>query len=234
MTGPAPKASVSWAGDRFLRVALPAAEPGLVRAACARLRAAGVAGVVDLTPASATILVTFGRGEPRDGAAAERAVAGALEGLRAGEDEVEEIAPRIVEIPVCYEGAFAPDLEALARERGVRPEDVAALHSGAEYTVEFVGFAPGFGYLVGLPAALAAARLETPRARVPAGSVGIAGDRTAVYPGATPGGWRLIGRTPRRMFDARREAPSLLTQGDRVRFRRIDAGEFAALAEGER
>lgn len=232
MTGPAPKASVSWAGDRFLRVALPAAEPGLVRAACARVRAAGVAGVVDLTPASATILVTFGRGEPRDGAEAERSVVGALEGLCAG--DAAGGAPRVVEIPVCYEGAFAPDLEGLARERGLRADDVAAMHSGAEYTVEFVGFAPGFGYLVGLPAALEAARLETPRARVPAGSVGIAGDRTAVYPGATPGGWRLIGRTPRRMFDARREAPSLLTQGDRVRFRRIDAGEFAALAEGER
>jgi KipI family sensor histidine kinase inhibitor len=124
----------------------------------------------------------------------------------------------VVEIPVRYGGADGPDLEAVAWLLRLSPAEVVELHSGTEYRVRFLGFAPGFGYLGPLPPALATARLATPRERVPAGSVAIAGDQTAVYPFDLPGGWRLIGRTEAPMWDARRDPPALLAPGDRVRF----------------
>lgn len=127
--------------------------------------------------------------------------------------------PRLVEIPVRYGGDDGPDLESVAQLHGMRPADVIELHSGATYTVYFLGFVPGFAYLGGLPAALATPRLPSPRKRVEAGSLGIAGEQTGVYPIATPGGWRLIGKTPLQIFQAEREQMSLLELGDLVRFR---------------
>ena len=108
--------------------------------------------------------------------------------------------PRLVEIPACYGGEFGPDLAGLAALHGLTAEQVIAAHAAADYTVSFLGFVPGFAYLAGLPAALATPRLATPRRHVPAGSVGIAGQQTGVYPCATPGGWQIIGRTPLTMF----------------------------------
>jgi inhibitor of KinA len=132
---------------------------------------------------------------------------------RAGSATVYE--PRTVEIPVRYDG---PDLSDVARLCGLAERDVVALHAGADYLVYFVGFVPGFAYLGGLPEELAVPRLESPRKRVAAGSVGLAGNQTGIYPMETPGGWRLIGRTDLKMFDGR----SLLQTGDHVRFRPID------------
>ena len=129
---------------------------------------------------------------------------------------------RMVQIPVCYGGEFGPDLADLARHSGMTAEEVILAHSSASYTVYFLGFAPGFAYMGGLPEAIAAPRLDTPRKVVPAGSVGIAGSQTGVYPLDSPGGWRLIGRTPLRMFDANAELPALLQPGDQVRFAAID------------
>ena len=114
------------------------------------------------------------------------------------------------------------------------PADVAALHSGVEYFVDFIGFTPGFPYLGGVPARLATPRLDQPRTRVPAGSVGIAGNQTGIYPSATPGGWRLIGRTPLRIFDAARDPATRLQMGDRVRFIPIDPPQFHILEAGGR
>jgi inhibitor of KinA len=127
--------------------------------------------------------------------------------------EGEAVAPptRTVEIPVRYDG---PDLRDVAELCGMPESEVVARHSGADYLVYFVGFVPGFAYLGGLPKSLEVPRLASPRKRVAAGSVGIAGNQTGVYPMETPGGWRLIGRTERKMFDAR----SLLETGDHVRF----------------
>lgn len=136
---------------------------------------------------------------------------------------------RRVEIPVCYGGDFAPDLAAVAAHCGLAADRVVALHSGASYLVRAVGFAPGFGYLGGLPKELETPRRATPRTSVPAGSVGIGGAQTGVYPLATPGGWNLIGRTPLRLFDAARGEPSLLQAGDRVKFSVISPTEFDAL-----
>ena len=123
---------------------------------------------------------------------------------------------RDVEVPVCYEREFAPDLEEVAKKTGVAPEEVAARHAAGEYRVLMIGFAPGHAYLGGLDPKLAVPRRATPRAEVPAGSVAIANEQTVIYPYAIAGGWNVIGRTPLAMFDAAREQPSLLTAGDRV------------------
>jgi KipI family sensor histidine kinase inhibitor len=125
---------------------------------------------------------------------------------------------RLLEIPVHYGGVDGPDLEALAAHAGLSPDEVIARHAGGEYMVAMLGFAPGFPYLLGLDPALAMPRLPTPRREVAAGSVGIAGMQTGVYPRRGPGGWRVIGRTDLSLFDPLRAVPSLLAPGDRVRF----------------
>lgn len=136
---------------------------------------------------------------------------------------------RCIEIPVAYGGAFGEDLDACASELGMSPDALIERHAAATYTVAMIGFAPGFPYLSGLHPALALPRLDTPRTRVPAGSVAIGGAQTGLYPRESPGGWRLIGRTPIRMFDPKRTSPSLLSPGDRVRFVVIGADKFAQL-----
>lgn len=126
--------------------------------------------------------------------------------------------PREREIPVHYGGEWGPDLEEAARHCGLTPAELVARHSGGDYRVYFLGFQPGFAYLGGLAPALAVPRRREPRLRVPAGSVGIGGAQTGIYPAASPGGWQLIGRTDLTLFDPRRDEPSYLLPGDRVRF----------------
>src|SRR3989442_6392739 len=144
-------------------------------------------------------------------------------------EEVELPEPRRVEIPVCYGGEFGPDLAEVCSLHGMTATQAIQLHSSVEYLVYFLGFVPGFAYLGELPSELATPRLAAPRRKVPTGSVGIAGNQTGVYPFDTPGGWRLIGRTPVTMFQAERDGLSLLSIGDRVRFTPIDAERFAEL-----
>jgi KipI family sensor histidine kinase inhibitor len=134
--------------------------------------------------------------------------------------------PRTVEIPVCYDAEFALDLAAVAAFTHLTADEVVKRHAAASYTVFFLGFTPGFGYLGGLPDELQVPRLASPRKRVAAGSVGIAGEQTGVYPSDSPGGWQLIGKTPLRMFDAKAPSPSLLEPGDRVRFVPVARAEF--------
>ncbi len=134
--------------------------------------------------------------------------------------------PRLLELPVCYGGEYGPDLDTLAEQLGLTPERIIALHSGAEYIAYFVGFVPGFAYLGGLPKEIEAPRLASPRQEVPRGSVGIAGAQTGVYPFETPGGWRLIGRTPLAMFEAGRNPMSLIGLGDLVKFIPITPQEY--------
>jgi inhibitor of KinA len=136
---------------------------------------------------------------------------------------------RTVEIPVCYGGDFGPDLEGVAKLHGLKPSEIIRIHHSPTYHAYFLGFAPGFAYLGDLPKEIATPRLETPRKKVAAGSVAIAGRQTAIYPFATPGGWRLIGRTPLKLFRARREPMGLVSIGDQVRFRPISREEFQKL-----
>jgi KipI family sensor histidine kinase inhibitor len=136
---------------------------------------------------------------------------------------------RTVEVPVCYESEFAPDLAEVAALAKVTPEEAVQLHAGADYRVLMIGFAPGHAYIGGLNAKLGVPRRATPRAIVPAGSVAIANDQTVVYPYAISGGWSIIGRTPLAVFDAERQEPSLFAAGDRVRFKPISRAEFQKL-----
>jgi KipI family sensor histidine kinase inhibitor len=138
-----------------------------------------------------------------------------------------EAARRLFRIPTCYGGQNGVDLASLAAERGVPPEDLVRRHCLSEYTVLFIGFSPGFPYLGGLAPELHTPRLGTPRTRVPAGSVAIGGPYCGIYPSESPGGWRLLGRTPVRLFDAGAEPPSLLRPGDRVRFEPVGPDELS-------
>jgi inhibitor of KinA len=144
-----------------------------------------------------------------------------LNGLKAG---------RTIDVPVVYGGVRGPDLDFVARHCGMSCEQVIALHSAATYRVHFIGFLPGFPYLGGMDPRLQAPRLETPRTIVPAGSVGIAGLQTGVYPLESPGGWRIIGWTPLRLFDPDRNPPTLLTPGDSLRFIPVSEQELANAA----
>jgi inhibitor of KinA len=183
-----------------------------------------VAGVRNLHPAYCSLLVKFD---------ALRIRHDELEGiLRRYVERLSEVKlpePRRVEIPVCYGGEFGPDLAEVCAMRGMTEAQAIESHASVEYLVYFLGFVPGFAYLGELPKELVTPRLAAPRKRVPAGSVGIAGNQTGVYPFATPGGWRLIGRTPVAMFRADRDGLSLLSIGDRVRFTPVSAERFAEL-----
>jgi KipI family sensor histidine kinase inhibitor len=183
-----------------------------------------VEGVRNLHPAYCSLLVKFDALKLR-----HEEVEEILRGHLARIDEVKLPEARLTEIPVCYGGEFGPDLAEVCALRGMTAAQVIELHSSVEYFVYFLGFVPGFAYLGELPKELVTPRLATPRRKVTAGSVGIAANHTGVYPFATPGGWRLLGRTPVKMFQAEREGLSLLSIGDRVRFTPIDAERFAAL-----
>lgn len=183
-----------------------------------------IRGVRNLHPAYSSLLIKFdamnlGHDE----------LQAALQGYLHRLDGVQLPQPRQVEIPVCYGGEFGPDLLYVAELHSLTPEQAIEAHASETYTVCFLGFAPGFAYLGGLPDTLATPRLSTPRRRVPAGSVGIAGHQTGVYPFSTPGGWRLIGRTPLKMFRAERPGMCLLAIGDRVRFTPVSRERFAEL-----
>jgi inhibitor of KinA len=136
-----------------------------------------------------------------------------------------------VEIPVCYGGAFGPDLDFVAQHARLSPAEVIRLHTAPEYLVHMIGFAPGFPYLGGLDARLATPRRPQPRPLVPAGTVGIAGPQTGIYSLPTPGGWQLIGRTPLALFEVARAVPSLLRAGQKLRFVAISAEEFTEIEQ---
>lgn len=140
-------------------------------------------------------------------------------------------APRRVEIPTVYGGEFGPDLDFVAANCGLTPDEVVRIHTATDYPVYLMGFTPGFPYLGGMDARIAAPRLPSPRTDVPAGSVGIAGEQTGVYPLESPGGWRIIGRTPLRLFQPERTPPALLSAGDVVRFIPISPEEYACAAD---
>jgi inhibitor of KinA len=203
-----------------------------VQAALLRLDRAGIPGITDCVPAFASIAVHYDPAAwpERATVPAYTQVVSALELTLADLREDELPDARLVEIPVCYGSEFGPDLDDVAARHGLSADDVVGLHTGADYCVHMIGFMPGFAYLGGLPDAIATPRRDTPRTAVPAGSVGIGGQQTGVYPLISPGGWHLIGRTPLRLFDASRQPAALLAAGDRVRFRLISEADFHALA----
>lgn len=209
--------SIQWTSDRSLRIDSPAPAHAIVRA----LRVRPPPGVLDIVPADGSLLLTV---DPSacDADAILRAVTLAVERV-----DKAEAKPRTHVIEVCYDPSMSPDLFEVSQRAGMSVEEVVRAHTSTEFTVGFLGFAPGFGYLMGLPQRLRVPRLDSPRERLPAGSVGLAGPYTGIYALPGPGGWRIIGRTNKVMFDATRDEPALLRAGDVVRFRAIPESEFS-------
>jgi KipI family sensor histidine kinase inhibitor len=187
-----------------------------------RVTAAGLAGIRDVVTAYHTVAVYF---DPLaiDGGELRQS----LEALAAAQGLENAGQGRTHMIPVCYGGEFGPDLAEVAAFARATPDEVVALYCATSYRVYMLGFVPGFAYLGSVPDRLGLPRRSTPRLKVPAGSVALAGSQTGIYPRETPGGWNLIGRTPVKPFDARREDPFLLRPGDEVRFVPISVEEFA-------
>jgi inhibitor of KinA len=209
------------AGDQAFRVRLDADDPV---AAAEHLSGARPTGVTDVVVGHDHLLVAFD------------ALAVAPDDVRAWiaaacEGPFEALPARTVEIPVAYDPELAPDLLALAAEKGIDVAELVARHAAPLYQCRLLGFRPGFPFLTGLDERLHGARLPSPRLRVPAGAVGIGGGQTGVYPVESPGGWRLIGRTPLRLFDPARAEPFLVRAGDRVRFVAIDRAAFDRMSE---
>jgi inhibitor of KinA len=204
-----------------------------VQTAWQALRAAPLPGVTELVPAYTTVTLFYDPWQAVQAGAPEKGIADWLSAKVRERikhpPKMEKTKPRVVEIPVCYDGEFGPDLGLVARQAKLSPEEVIKRHHQAEYLVYLIGFAPGFPYLGGLPKELATPRHAKPRMEIPPGSVGIAGNQTGIYPLATPGGWNLIGRTPLRLFRPDENPPSLLRAGDKVEFRAITAEEFSKL-----
>ena len=173
----------------------------------------GLRGILNIHPAYASVLIDF---DPRIRTHAE--VESFVRERVSSTDHAAPPPARTIEIPVCYGGEFGPDLPDVARHTGLPPERVVELHAAADYLVYFVGFSTCFPYLGGLPPELATPRLSAPRKHVPVGSVAIGGGQAGIYPLASPGGWRLIGRTSLRLFDPEGCPPPLLRMGDHVRF----------------
>jgi KipI family sensor histidine kinase inhibitor len=195
------------AGERGLLIEVEELET--VHRLHAALRALGPPGVVELVPGYRTLLVV-----------ADPARVEALDELAAGLGELElppaeAVAGEPVEIPVRYDGEDLPEVAELT---GLEADEVVRRHTAPTYTVAFLGFSPGFPYLVGLDPALEVPRRDTPRTSIPAGSVGLAGGQTGIYPTASPGGWQLIGRTEVTLFEPGRDPPALLEPGSRLRF----------------
>lgn len=218
------------AGDRGLLVEYgDSIDPVInrkVRAMTMAINQQNVRGVVEVIPTYRSIIILYDplvTDPPK-----------LKEALLTIEERLSEIRippPETVEIPVCYGGDFGPDLDFIAQTNNLSVDDVVRIHSGPVYQIYMIGFTPGFPFLGGLAEILYTPRLETPRALVPAGSVGIANDQTGIYPVDSPGGWQLIGRTPLKLFDPDRSNPFLLKAGDLLKFKPISIVEYQRLAE---
>ncbi len=184
-----------------------------VHALDARLRQGAIPGIVETVPAYATLLVHY---DPL--VVSYTGVSDWIEQQMAVTEEAAVQTPRRIEVPVRYGGELGPDLPFVASYHSTTQADIVRLHTGQDYSVFMMGFTPGFPYRGKLSEALATPRLETPRTHVPAGSVGIAGAQTGIYPIASPGGWQIIGRTSLALFDLSAEQPFLFAPGDGVRF----------------
>ena len=223
-------ATIEFLGESALLIQLGECIEGEINAQAIALaealRSARLPGVLDVAPAYASVCVHYA---PAQAGVRERLLA-ALPASPETPAPVPLPTKALVEIPVCYGDEFGPDLDDVAQRAQLGLREVVARHTAAEYRVAMLGFAPGFPYLLGLAGALHTPRRASPRTRVPAGSIAIGGAQTGIYPRELPGGWNLIGRTPLQLFDVGRDPPALLAPGMRVRFRAIDAHEFAALS----
>ena len=185
-----------------------------------------IKGIVELVPTYGSLLVVYDQ--------LAVGYAGLIEQLKILAEGLEgvEIPDReVVEIPVVYGGEYGPDLSIVAQLNSLSEDEVIKRHSEAEYPIYMLGFVAGFPYLGGMDKSIAAPRKQTPRLKIPAGSVGIAGQQTGIYSVESPGGWQIIGRTPLKLYDADREKPILLRAGQSIRFKPITEAEYEAMTE---
>ena len=235
-----------YAGDAALVVEFgDTIDPGTNREVhnlAGRLDSLQIPGLIETIPTYRSLLVSF---DPM--LATFDDIRRTIEGATEQSDGNAISDSRVVMIPTLYSGDYGPDLEFVAQNAGLTADEVITIHSGTDYLVYTMGFAPGFPYLGGLDGRLATPRLESPRVEIPAGSVGIAEGQTGIYPIASPGGWRLIGRAPLKLFDPYAEPPTVLNAGDYVRFvpigseseyletrRQVESGEFQVVTETKR
>jgi len=182
----------------------------------------GDRGVLEVVPTYRSLVVYY---DPQSISFADLVVRiGEMEGPSS---PGEAVATRLVEIPTLYGGEFGPDIGDVAQHNGISEAEVIRIHSGTDYLVYMMGFLPGFPYLGGMSETIATPRLATPRTSIPAGSVAIAERQTGIYPVESPGGWRIIGRTPIRLFDPGREPPVEIEPGDYLRFVSVDKSAYA-------
>jgi len=204
------------------------------------LQRADIPGVIELAPAYTSVAVFFDpvavlkSGGTADGVFDELAArirSAIIPAFRRLRRRTAANAPRLIEIPVCYDAEFGVDLDRVAEHTKLSKREIVDLHSTGEYRVACIGFVPGFTFLAGLPKKLATPRRDVPRKEISPGSVGIGGAQTGIYPLRSPGGWNLIGRTPLKLFDPVKDPPTLACPGDRVRFRAISREEFESLKQ---
>lgn len=185
-----------------------------------------IEGVVDMIPAFCSLLVNYDPRVISYDEIRERMQALVRVDARAGETR-----KRIFEIPVCYGGEYGPDIQNIAEHAELSQEEVIQIHSSRDYLIYMLGFLPGFTYLGGLDERLHTPRLANPRIRIPAGSVGIGGSQTGIYPLDSPGGWQLMGMTPVKTYDPSRETPILVEAGDYIRFVPVEEEEYLQIKE---
>ncbi|MBQ7147101.1 MAG: 5-oxoprolinase subunit PxpB [Lachnospiraceae bacterium] len=192
-----------------------------IRAYKIALEKAEIPGIVETVPTYRSLMVHYNPRIIRNGELREK-----LEKLLSEMGDIEIPPSPVLEIPVLYGGEMGPDLPFVAENAGLSEEEVIRIHSGTEYLIYMLGFTPGFTYLGGMSDKIATPRLQQPRVKIPAGSVGIAGSQTGIYPIDSPGGWQLIGRTPLKMYDPNRETPILPEAGQYMKFYPIDQAEY--------
>ncbi len=191
-----------------------------------RITAMRIPGVLDTIPAYASLTVVFDPAVTDTGTLAE-----VIRNTDTAGDAGTAVKQRTVEIPVLYGVPFPEDLKAVAGHAGISEEEVIALHTSGTYPVYMIGFLPGFPYLGNLNERIHTPRRRKPRTEIPAGSVGIGGKQTGIYPLTSPGGWHIIGKTPVKLYDPEREEPVLLRTGDILRFRAVSEEEYKAIEE---
>ena len=190
------------------------------------MRQQKIEGIVDVIPAFASLLINYNPQVISFGSLKLR-----MEKLLTMDVGAEKSARRVYEIPVCYGGEYGPDIETIASHASLSVEEVIRIHSEPSYLIYMLGFLPGFCYLGGLDERIHTPRLANPRLAIPAGSVGIGGSQTGIYPMDSPGGWQLMGKTPVRTYDPDRAVPILVNAGDYIHFYPIDEDEFKCIKE---